>query len=184
MARTGVNEIPGDPLKDAAHKHAWETGNVVFGIPFLGALAIHLVMPLAVPAGGWRTASLAAGAALLITGITLLWQARRELARFAQPTDPGRPTTTIVASGVFAISRNPMYLGAACFLLGTGLAVNCLWILVFLPASLVACQHVLIAPEERYLARKFGEEYRIYTAHVHRWIGRRSQSSGPESQGS
>jgi protein-S-isoprenylcysteine O-methyltransferase Ste14 len=43
---------------------------------------------------------------------------------------------------------------------------------VLLIPSLVACHYILIAPEERYLAAKFGEEYRMYSASVQRWIGR------------
>jgi protein-S-isoprenylcysteine O-methyltransferase Ste14 len=73
---------------------------------------------------------------------------------------------------VFSVSRNPIYLGAGCFLVGVALAVNLPWALVLLLPSLVACHYVLIAPEERYLVAKFGEEYRVYAATVHRWIGR------------
>jgi protein-S-isoprenylcysteine O-methyltransferase Ste14 len=55
---------------------------------------------------------------------------------------------------------------------GITLAANLPWVLVLLIPALVACHYVLIAPEERYLAAKFGEEYRRYAASVHRWIGR------------
>jgi protein-S-isoprenylcysteine O-methyltransferase Ste14 len=37
---------------------------------------------------------------------------------------------------------------------------------------MVACHYILIAPEERYLAAKFGEQYWMYTTTIHRWIGR------------
>ena len=73
---------------------------------------------------------------------------------------------------MFSVSRNPLYLGAVCFLVGVALALNLPWVLVFLLPSLVTCHYVLIAPEERYLVAKFGEEYRTYAATVHRWIGR------------
>ncbi len=109
---------------------------------------------------------------MIIVGVALIVLARREFARRSQPTDPGRPTTQVVTTGVFSISRNPIYLGAACFLAGVALAVNLPWVLIFLLPSLVACHYVLIMPEERYLVAKFGEEYRAYAAAVHRWIGR------------
>ena len=65
-----------------------------------------------------------------------------------------------------------MYLGAVCFLVGVALAVNLPWVLILLLPGIAACHYVLIAPEERYLSARFGEEYRAYAAAVHRWIGR------------
>ena len=46
------------------------------------------------------------------------------------------------------------------------------WILILLLPALVLCHYVLIVPEERYLAAKFGAEYQAYAATVHRWLGR------------
>jgi protein-S-isoprenylcysteine O-methyltransferase Ste14 len=108
----------------------------------------------------------------MIVGAAFIVRARREFAQRGQPTDPGRPTTRVVTTGVFSISRNPIYFGVACFLAGVALAVNLPWVLVLLLPGLVACHYVLIMPEERYLAVKFGEEYRVYAATVQRWIGR------------
>jgi protein-S-isoprenylcysteine O-methyltransferase Ste14 len=157
---------------DAAHKSWWQISEVVFGIPFLVAIALQLIVPLSLPRGLLRPAFILGGAAVIIVGVALIVLARRELARRGQPTDPGRPTTRVVTTGVFSVSRNPLYLGAVCFLVGVALAVNLPWVLVLLLPSLVACLYVLIEPEERYLVAKFGEEYRVYAATVHRWIGR------------
>ena len=98
--------------------------------------------------------------------------ARRELAQRGQPTDPGLPTSALLITGVFSVSRNPLYLGGVCVLVGIALAVNLPWAVVLLLPALVACHFVLIAPEERYLAAKFGEQYRTYATSVHRWMGR------------
>jgi len=157
---------------DVAHKSWWQISEVVFGIPFLVALALQLAVPLSLPRGSLAPAIIPAGAALIVVGVALIVLARREFAQRGQPTDPGRPTTQVVTTGVFSVSRNPIYLGAACFLAGVALAVNLPWALVLLLPSLVDCHYVLIAPEERYLVAKFGEEYRVYAATVHRWIGR------------
>ena len=157
---------------DVAHKSWWQISEVVFGIPFLVAIAMQLIVPLSLPRGLLRPAFILGGAALIVVGVALVVLARREFAQQGQPTDPGRPTTQVVTTGVFSVSRNPLYLGAVCFLAGVALAVNLPWALVLLLPSLVACHYVLIAPEERYLVAKFGEEYRVYAATVHRWIGR------------
>ena len=98
---------------------------------------------------------------------------RGEFAHFRQPTDPGHPTTKVIKTGVFAISRNPLYLGGVLVLLGIALALNMLWALVMLLLSMILCYYILIIPEERYLSAKFGDEYKEYVASVHRWLGRK-----------
>ena len=157
---------------DAAHERWWQIGEVVFGIPFLVAIALQFIVPFSLPLGALALVALVSGAAFAIAGVALIALARREFARQGQPTDPGLPTRHIVTTGIFSISRNPIYLGAMCFLLGIALAANLPWILVLLVPAFVACHYILIAPEEKYLAAKFGEEYRAYAAVVQRWLGR------------
>lgn len=99
--------------------------------------------------------------------------ARWEFSRYGQPTDPGQPTSRVIRTGVFAISRNPLYLGASFFLLGIALTFNLLWSVVMLIISMALCHYVLILPEEQYLAGKFGSEYETYFASVNRWLGRK-----------
>lgn len=156
---------------EAAHSTYWRTSDVVFGGPLLLALALQWLVPLALPQGDFRPLSLIVGVALILVGLALIVLARRELRRHNQPADPGRPTSALVTSGVFAISRNPLYLGVACLLVGVALAFHVLWVLIMLVPSLILCQYVLIAPEERYLLAHFGEDYRAYMSRVGRWLG-------------
>lgn len=158
---------------DAAHKSWWQIGEVVFGIPFLFAIALQLVLPLSLPRGYLTTVFRSGGIVFIIAGLAFIVLARRELAKQDQPTDPGHPTTRIVTTGVFSISRNPLYLAAVCFLTGIDLALYLPWGLILLLPSIVACHFILIAPEERYLEDRFGEEYLVYAAKVRRWIGRK-----------
>ena len=156
-----------------AHKSWWQIFEVVLGIPFLAAMALQLAVPLALPRGFLTPVIILGGIALVSVGTALVVLARREFARHGQPTDPGFPTSKIVTTGVFAVSRNPLYLGGICILMGIALAFNLPWVLVLLLPAIVACHYILIVPEERYLAAKFGEEYGRYAATVHRWIGRK-----------
>ncbi|MCX6050726.1 MAG: isoprenylcysteine carboxylmethyltransferase family protein [Chloroflexi bacterium] len=157
---------------DVAHKRWWQIFEVVFGLPFLVAIALQLAVPLSFPCGVFTPAIILGGAALIIVGATIVVLARRAFAQSGQPTDPGLPTSKLVTTGMFSISRNPLYLGGVCILAGIALAVNLPWVFILLLPALVACHYVLIAPEERYLATQFREEYRTYAASVHRWIGR------------
>ncbi len=157
---------------DVAHKRGWQIFEVVFGIPFLAAIGLQLAVPLALPRGFLTPAIIPIGVTLIIVGAAFVILARREFAQRGQPTDPGRPTTRVVTTGVFSISRNPLYLGGVCILVGIALAVNIPWVLMLLLPALVACHYVLILPEEKYLAAQFREEYARYAAAVHRWLGR------------
>ena len=156
-----------------AHKRWWQIFEVVFGVPFLVAIALQLVVPIPLPHGFLRSASVPAGVILIVAGVSLVVLARREFARYGQPTDPGLPTSKVISTGVFSVSRNPLYLGGVFILTGISLALNLPWVLILLIPSLVACHYILIAPEESYLAARFGEQYQIYIAAVHRWMGRK-----------
>jgi len=158
---------------DSAHKSRWEIAEVVFGIPFLISIAINFMIPFSLPQGIYRQILLFVGIVLIIIGVGVIVLARREFVFFCQPTDPGHPTSKIVNTGVFAISRNPLYLASVIVFLGLALALNILWAIVMLPLSIITCLNVLIIPEEQYLAEKFGEEYKEYAASVHRWLGRK-----------
>ncbi len=161
---------------DVAHKSGWQVFEVVFGIPFLIAIGLQLAVPFSLPRGFLTPVIVPLGVTLIIIGTTIAILARRELAQHGQPTDPGLPTSKVVSTGVFSVSRNPLYLGGVCILVGIALALNLPWVLVLLLLAIVACHYVLIAPEERYLAAKFGQEYAMYVASVHRWLGRARDS--------
>jgi protein-S-isoprenylcysteine O-methyltransferase Ste14 len=158
---------------DSAHQSNWEIAEVVFGIPFLISIALHFIVPFAVPTGVFRQALLVAGIILIVLGIRLAVRARRAFAEFHQPTDPGHPTSKVIKSGVFASSRNPLYLACVLIFLGLALALNMPWALAALLFSIILCHYLLILPEERYLMEKFGDEYKQYMASVHRWFGQR-----------
>jgi protein-S-isoprenylcysteine O-methyltransferase Ste14 len=161
---------------DVAHKSWWQIFEVVFGFPFLVAITLQVVVPIRLPHGFFTPVLISAGIILIIVGVNLVILARREFARYSQPTDPGLPTSKIVSTGVFSVSRNPLYLGGIFILIGISLAFNLPWVLILLIPSIVACHYILVAPEESYLAAKFGEQYRLYTVRVHRWIGRKQGS--------
>ena len=157
---------------DSAHGRKWQIFEVVVGVPFLAGIGLQVVVPVSLPRAFWEPVIVLAGAVLIVTGLAIVVLARRELARHGQPTDPGRPTGALVTTGIFSHSRNPLYLGGICLLAGIALALNLPWSLVLLLPAGVACHTLLIAPEERYLAARFGSEYAQYAASVHRWLGR------------
>jgi len=115
-------------VKEVAHTRWWQIFEVVFGLPFLAAIALQRVLPLSLPRGRLTPVFVVAGMALIGVGAGMAVLARRELARQGQPTDPGLPTSKLVTTGVFSISRNPLYLGGISILAGIALAFNLPWV--------------------------------------------------------
>ncbi|WP_192364491.1 methyltransferase family protein [Mesorhizobium mediterraneum] len=82
--------------------------------------------------------------------------------------EPWQPTTAIVTSGVYRVTRNPMYVGMALVYAALALALGSLIALTLLPAAVLVIHRGVILREEQYLERKFGSEYRAYKARVRR----------------
>ena len=159
---------------DVAHKRWWQIFEVVFGIPFLLAFLLQRVLPISLQREFLMRAILAlTGSFLIVVGVSLVVLARREFAKYGQPTDPGFPTGKIITTGVFSVSRNPLYLGGIFTLAGISLVFNLPWVLILLIPSIVTCHYILIVPEESYLLARFGEQYQAYARTVQRWIGRK-----------
>lgn len=158
--------------RDAAHDVWWRTFEVVYGVPVALSVVFHLAAPWSLRSGQLPLPSTLVGVALLAAGVMVVVRARSALRQHRQPTEPGRPTTELVTTGAFAVSRNPLYLGGTSIVLGVALVFDLPWSIVALLPATVACHYLLIVPEERYLMDRFGSAYEAYAARVGRWIGR------------
>jgi protein-S-isoprenylcysteine O-methyltransferase Ste14 len=81
-----------------------------------------------------------------------------------------QPTAALVTEGPFRYSRNPIYVALTLLYLGVALLINALWILLLVVPAVLVLRYGVIAREEAYLAWKFGDTYRQYTAQVRRWL--------------
>jgi len=80
------------------------------------------------------------------------------------------PTTTIVERGPYRFTRNPIYLGMFLGLIGLAIAFDSLWLLMTLIPFALVIRYGVVAREESYLERKFGDVYRGYRSRVRRWL--------------
>jgi protein-S-isoprenylcysteine O-methyltransferase Ste14 len=110
------------------------------------------------------------GAALLLGGIALALAFESRFRRAGTAVEPWKPTTAIVTSGPYRFTRNPAYAGMALAYAGIAILAGALWPLATLVPTLIVIDRTVIAREERYLERKFGEEYTGYKARVRRWV--------------
>ncbi|MBN8241598.1 isoprenylcysteine carboxylmethyltransferase family protein [Nitratireductor aquimarinus] len=108
---------------------------------------------------------------LLIAGFVFIdLQAMRTLHRAGTTILPTRGADTLVTSGPFSFSRNPIYLGNSMLTAGIGLVAGNAW---FFASLIVACfltQKLAIEPEEKHLGLRFGKKYRDYQKRVRRWF--------------
>ena len=83
---------------------------------------------------------------------------------------PREPSTALAVDGPFRFTRNPLYLALTLFYLGIAVSLDAL-LTVLLIAPLLAFVTVgVVKREERYMERKFGQEYLDYKARVRRWL--------------
>jgi protein-S-isoprenylcysteine O-methyltransferase Ste14 len=79
-------------------------------------------------------------------------------------------SSSVVSSGVYRVSRNPMYLGFLLALAGWAVYLSNAGAALFLPAFVAYMTQYQIKPEERALLAKFGPEFAQYMSRVRRWL--------------
>ncbi|MDE2173132.1 MAG: isoprenylcysteine carboxylmethyltransferase family protein [Patescibacteria group bacterium] len=130
-------------------------------------IVLHWIRPLPFLPGNL---ALPLGVVFVVISIALIVTAMRAFVKAKTNIDPRKSATSIVSTGPYRFSRNPIYLSMTLLTVGIAMWVNTLWILIALVLVLLIMQFGVIAREETYLARKFGEEYLQYKLKVHRWL--------------
>ncbi len=110
------------------------------------------------------------GKGLIALGVIICVAAGFQFWRHKTSVDCNGCVTSILTTGVFRISRNPIYLGFILIYIGFSRYWNNIWMLVLLIPMCVALFQLVIAREEAYLERKFGDEYIRYKQKVRRWL--------------
>jgi protein-S-isoprenylcysteine O-methyltransferase Ste14 len=138
---------------------------------YLSGLAIGFALEALLPGTSVPAAlQWVLGGALLVAGLALLASFNTAFHRTGTAVEPWKPTTAIVTTGPYRLTRNPAYLGMALVYVGIALLSQALWVLLPLPFVLAVVDRRVIAREERYLERKFGQEYLDYKGRVRRWV--------------
>lgn len=140
---------------------------LVFLGGFVLGLALNAWHPLtggALPVMAW------VGAALAVAGVALALAAALTFRRVGTGLEPGTRATTLVTTGPYRWSRNPIYVGMTAVSAGLALVLNALWILLTLLVVIAVVQQGVIRHEERYLSDRFPHEYGAYRARVRRWL--------------
>ncbi|WP_454254926.1 methyltransferase family protein [Pseudomonas sp. Marseille-Q8238] len=114
---------------------------------------------------GLSVALVALGLFFCLAGLVSFRRAKTTI----NPLRPAR-ASALVSSGIYRISRNPMYVGFALFLLALAAGLASAWSLIGVVGFMLFIGRFQITPEERALNGLFGDEYSAYQRRVRRWI--------------
>ena len=151
-----------------------ETAQVLIRPPLAWALAViaGLVLdwlaPLPFLPDDWPAGLL--GAVVFVLALVLAIWAIDTMTRAGTNVPTNRPTTAIVESGPYRFTRNPIYLGMFGGQIALGIAFDNPWLLLLMALFALVIRYGVVAREEAYLERMFGDAYRGYRRRVRRWL--------------
>lgn len=165
--------VGGKPLGKRMQGVAADRARIVAPPPviYLGVLGLGLLLERLWPTRlvSWSLA-VGVGSVLLVCGVIGLAAAIRTIWHAQTPIDPYKATTALVTDGPFRFSRNPIYVSDTLIYIGVSLALNAWWALALTPVLVWIMQAGVIAREEDYLERTFGDDYLRYKWRVRRWL--------------
>jgi protein-S-isoprenylcysteine O-methyltransferase Ste14 len=132
-------------------------GTVAFAVPLL---LLKPAAPLSVPGG------ILAGAGAVL----LLWCVRDFYVAGRGTLAPWSPPHTLVVTGLYRVSRNPMYIAVILILSGWAVGFGSRALAIYALAVMLAFHLRVVFGEEPWLARTFGAEWERYKARVPRWL--------------
>jgi protein-S-isoprenylcysteine O-methyltransferase Ste14 len=131
------------------------------------ALDRVLPLPLILPAAAIRWTM---GGGLILIGVAVMAAGIRNFSHAATPVPSNRPVRALVTTGIHGWSRNPIYVGMFLLYAGIGIAARSPWVLILALPLVIILRYGVVAREETYLERRFGDAYRDYKARVRRWL--------------
>jgi protein-S-isoprenylcysteine O-methyltransferase Ste14 len=141
---------------------------LAWGLAVIAGLALNWLVPLPFLAAGLPAGWL--GTMVFLLTLALVAWAIVTMTRAGSNVPTNLPTTTIIEGGPYRFTRNPIYLGMFLGLIGLAIAFDNLWLVMMLVPFAIVISYGVVAREEAYLERKFGDVYRGYRSRVRRWL--------------
>ncbi|MEZ2133019.1 MULTISPECIES: isoprenylcysteine carboxylmethyltransferase family protein [unclassified Sinorhizobium] len=141
---------------------------IVWALAVIAGLVLDRLYPLPLLPASMSARWL--GGIVFLAGLALLIWAATTFRRAGTQIPTTQPTTTIVDEGPYRFTRNPIYTGMFLGLIGFAIAFNSLWLIILLVPFYLIIRYGVVAREEAYLERKFGDVYLSYKARVRRWL--------------
>ena len=139
---------------------------MIYFLSIVSGLIIQWLLPIKL----LPTITVLLGLFLIPVALTLLIWGDRLFKAADTAVNHDIPPTTLITTGIYQYTRNPMYLGFTLLQIGIALALNNFWLLCTLLPTLVIMTYTVIHREEAFLEAEFGKAYLDYKAQVRRWL--------------
>ncbi len=106
----------------------------------------------------------------LVVGVVINMVADNTFRRANTPIKPFEEPTALVTSGMYQVSRNPMYLGLVLILVGIAILLGSVMPYIVIPVFMILIEKSFIRVEEQGLEQKFGQQWLEYRQRVRRWV--------------
>ena len=142
---------------------------LIYAIVFLFSVLVQRWIPLSTSFFKTQTAMII-GLILLATGLIFNIPALIQFIKTKNTIVTVKPATSLQTSGIYRLTRNPMYVSLLLFYAGIAFFIGNWWTVLLLPLLILVITFYVIRHEEKYLERSFGETYMEYKRRVRRWI--------------
>jgi protein-S-isoprenylcysteine O-methyltransferase Ste14 len=142
----------------------------VFILAYLIGFVVQLYLPIQIRSPEIVRTALIAGLILVVIGVAVAFSALGIFRKRSTTTIPFETPTSLVTSGPYRFTRNPMYVGLTLVYLGVAGTRAEIWPVIVLPVMLAYVNFIVIPVEERHLQNAFGDAYAHYGARVRRWL--------------
>jgi protein-S-isoprenylcysteine O-methyltransferase Ste14 len=116
------------------------------------------------------TTSKLLGAVIIVIGLGFSFPALQQFFKTKNSLVTIKPANSLQTTGIYSLSRNPMYVSLLLLYTGLSFIIGNWWNLILLPVLFFVVQEYVIKREEKYLDRRFGEQYSEYKTKVRRWL--------------
>jgi len=134
--------------------------------------ALMWILSQYLPVYTWPLNTQYIGLGMIVLGVCIDFSSLVKFLLSKTSVNPMRPekTQVLVTTGMYQISRNPMYFGLLLLLTGWSLYVGALSAILLIPMFILLITKIQIQPEEVILQELFGQKYLDYKKNVRRWI--------------
>lgn len=143
---------------------------LLFGAALVLGLVLDRLVPALSPFPESAEVRWAVAALLILIGLALAATGIRNFIRASTPVPTNEPTRALVTTGIHGWTRNPIYLGLFLLYGGIAFGAGSPWMLLLVLPLSITMRCGVVAREEAYLERRFGEAYREYKKRVRRWV--------------